>query len=43
VASTSVPHDLSSGDVTSSSQVISQHLVAFRWGITWLSHRIAWL
>lgn len=30
VASTSMSHDLSSGDISSSSQVISQHLVDFR-------------
>ena len=31
VVSTSMSHDLSSDDISSSSQVISQHLVAFRW------------
>ena len=30
VASTSMSHDLSSGDISSSSQVISQHLVDFK-------------
>lgn len=30
MASTSMSHDLSSGDISSSSQVITQHLVDFR-------------